>query len=202
MICQAQHVGSLAASADGKTLIYSESSERMDLARIRYDAVHKTTVGAAEDVGGAHTVYNFGISPDGKQLVYDTIGDTAENLWIVNVDGSGRRRLTSDGFRNREPQWSPKGDEILFYSDRSGHYDDWVIRSDGSGLRALTNGPKLNMQNGIWSPDGKRVLAGRFDTTLELDAEPKTPVTRRKRSRSTRWRGFSAMPGRWGRMAV
>jgi hypothetical protein len=33
------------------------------------------------------------------------------------------------------------------------------------------------MQNGSWSPDAKRVLAGRFGATLELDPQARTPVT-------------------------
>jgi dipeptidyl aminopeptidase/acylaminoacyl peptidase len=174
----ARSVGSLTISGDGKSLIYSESSQRFDLGRIGYNAARQTAVGSLEPLGGGHTVFNFSFSPDGAQLVYDTIGDTTENLWIMNADGSGRRRLTSDGYRNRGPQWSPEGNQISFYSDRFGHYDQWVIGADGSGLRPLTKGAKLDMQNGAWSPDGKRVLAGRFGETLELDARRQTPITK------------------------
>lgn len=173
----ARSVGSLAMSGDGKALIYSESSQHFNLGRIAYDAARQTALGTVQALGEGHTVLNFSFSPDGSRLVYDTIGDTTENLWIMNADGSGRRRLTSDGYRNRGPQWSPKGNEILFYSDRLGHYDDWVIGADGSGLRPLTNGPKLDMQGGTWSPDGKRVLAGRFGQSIELDSQRQTAIT-------------------------
>lgn len=174
----ARSVGSLAISGDGKSLIYAESSQRFNLARIPYDAARQTTVGAPQALADGHTVFGFSFSPDGSQLVYDTLSDTTENLWIMNADGSGRRRLTSDGYRNRAPQWSPQGNEILFYSDRFGHYDEWVIGADGSGLRPLTNGAELSMQNGAWSPDGNRVLSGRFGSdTLELDPHAATPIT-------------------------
>jgi Tol biopolymer transport system component len=114
-----------------------------------------------EPVAAEQAVSNLSFSPDGSKIVFDTLGDVSEELWIMNRDGTERRRLISDTFRNRAPQWSPDGEEILFLSDRSGQYGNWIIRSDGSGLRPLTTPKTPNMQKAVWSPDGARVLAGR-----------------------------------------
>jgi Tol biopolymer transport system component/serine/threonine protein kinase len=172
----AQQVGGMALSADGKSLIYSQTSQRSHLVRIGFDPQRRTVVGQPLPLAESNIIGNFTFSPDGSQIVYDTIGDTSENLWVANSDGSNRRRLTSDSFRNRSPQWSPRGDRILFYSDRSGHYDEWLINAAGSGLRALTAAPQdLRMQDGAWSPDGRRILVGRFEGGVELDPDAPKP---------------------------
>src|ERR1035438_8885043 len=77
----------------------------------------------------------------------------------MNVDGPGRRRLTSGPYKDRAPVWSPRGDEIVFFSDRAGSYDDWAIKTDGSGLRRLTALPKPDIQRSVWSPDGQQILS-------------------------------------------
>jgi len=99
--------------------------------------------------------------------VHDTVGDIHEDLWIVNLDGSGRRKLTSDSFRNRLPRWSPKGDEILFISTRSGQFQEWIIRPDGSGLRQLTDARSI-VNTGVWIDGGRRIVASLFGFGLAL----------------------------------
>jgi TolB protein len=173
----APYVGSLALSGNGQSLIYSQASQRLNLGRIGFDPVRRTVVGTPEPFADQHVAGGFSFSPDGSQIVYDTIGDSSENLWIMKSDGSGRRRLTSGGYRNRAPKWSPKDDEIVFYSDHAGHYDNWLIRVDGSGLHPLTNGTKPEMQDAIWSPDGKRILGGRFGGAVLLNPQALQPLS-------------------------
>jgi eukaryotic-like serine/threonine-protein kinase len=172
----AQFVGSLSLTSDA--LVYSQATQRNSLAWIAFDPVHGAVSGVPEAAGGEHVVSNFSFSPDGSKLVLDTLGEATENLWIMNADGSGRRRLTSDAYKNRAPQWSPNGEEILFFSDRSGRYESWLIRPDGSGLRPLTTDSHPYMQKAIWSPDGSRILAGRSPgSPVILDARAPQPVS-------------------------
>ena len=165
----AQYVGGLSLSADGGSFIYSRASQSNSLWSIRFDPVRLTASGGPEPAGGGHYVANFSFSPDGSKLVADTIGDNSEDLWVMNLDGSERRRLTSDSYKNRAPEWSPDGQEILFLSDRTGTYENWVIRTDGSGLRPLTRNSHPAMQKAIWSPDGSRVLAASNGLPAFLD---------------------------------
>jgi TolB protein len=49
-------------------------------------------------------------SPDGNHLVYvktDSKSVLLSELWIVNADGSGSRRLTAGGHLDTAPQWAP-----------------------------------------------------------------------------------------------
>ncbi|MBI2403420.1 MAG: PD40 domain-containing protein [Gemmatimonadetes bacterium] len=56
------------------------------------------------------------------------------------------------------PRWSPDGNGIAMFSNRSGPLQIWKIRPDGSGLTQLTHAPG-NVAYAVWSPDGRR-LAG------------------------------------------
>jgi Tol biopolymer transport system component len=57
-------------------------------------------------------------SPDGRQIVYtDMTGGPKRysQLWIVNADGSGRRRLSPRWLIGPvPPSWSPDGREVMF----------------------------------------------------------------------------------------
>jgi Tol biopolymer transport system component len=110
----------LSWSADGKKFIYSQAQRRINLSSIEFDKTRMVTIGdpAPADMG-ANNIANFSFSPDGTNIVYDTIGDPHEDLWISNPNGSGRRRLLAGGL-NRAPEWSPNGEEILFFSNRRG----------------------------------------------------------------------------------
>ena len=57
--------------------------------------------------------------------------------WVINVDGTGLKRLASIGSDEMSIAWSPDGSEIAF-SNLSATY---VMRADGGGLnRILTTG--------------------------------------------------------------
>lgn len=63
------------------------------------------------------------------------------------------RRLTSTPGYDAECSYSPKGDEILFVSDRDGDPDIYLMDSDGGNVRQLTNQPGYD-GGPFFSPDG------------------------------------------------
>jgi Tol biopolymer transport system component len=58
-------------------------------------------------------------------------------IYVVNSDGTGLKRLTKDPAIDGLPTWSPDGSYIAFLSNRGGEWAIWAIRPDGSGLRRL-----------------------------------------------------------------
>ena len=83
------------------------------------------------------------------------IGGT--KLFVVKLDGSGLRQLTSGTGDDATPIWSPDGSQVAFASTRSGNEEIWIVRADGTGLRNLTNHPAGD-SHPHWAPDGRRIV--------------------------------------------
>ena len=100
-------------------------------------------------------------SPDGRRIAFlrGRLRGTARrrdrcysyDLYVVNADGSGLRRLTRDTDGSKRMRscsqlvWSPDGRTIYF-----GRY---LVSTDGSGARRLPYIPLT----AVWSPDGRRI---------------------------------------------
>jgi Tol biopolymer transport system component len=86
------------------------------------------------------------------RLTFSAEGD----VWVMNADGSGRRRLTSDPEMDFDPAWSPDGSRIAFRSHRDGNEEVYVMAADGSAERNLTNNAGSDYSPS-WSPDGTTI---------------------------------------------
>ena len=98
-------------------------------------------------------------SPNGEKIAFTIEHPKAPaaqtrnlEIYVVNADGSGQRRLTRSTVRDNNPVWSPDGRRIAFESS----WQIWVMNADGSGKRRLTRQGVHNF-NPAWSPDGKRI---------------------------------------------
>jgi len=77
-------------------------------------------------------------------------------LYTINVDGSGEKRLTDSPGLDAFPAWSPDGERIVFATDRDGNWELYVMNAEGAGLRRLTNTPE-DESSPAWSPDGEKI---------------------------------------------
>ncbi len=92
-------------------------------------------------------------------------------IYIMNADGTNKRRLTFHSDNDQSPSFSPDGSQIVFASDRDGEdssassntkgiqrrtSDIYVMNADGSQLRRLTFTP-ANDYSPSWSSDGQRI---------------------------------------------
>ncbi|HSG81249.1 MAG TPA: PDZ domain-containing protein, partial [Gemmatimonadota bacterium] len=132
----------------------------LDLASERYGEVNidvvtdlATLKPRTENV--ADLISNGGISPAGMRAVMEARGDVftlpAEHGPILNL-------TNSSGVAERYPTWSPDGQSIAYWSDRSGEYELTVRPADGMGgeekLTSLGAGYRYTPQ---WSPDSKKI---------------------------------------------
>ena len=109
-------------------------------------------------------------SPDGRRIAYEqSIWESQRsNLYVMNADGSGRRRLTR--LRNaRSPAWSPNGAAIAFtHRPERGNREIFVLTLKTGKIRRLTR-TKADESLPQWSPDGRRIVYQRWNGASEED---------------------------------
>ena len=147
-----QHV---TISKDGRRIAYTSLVETMNVQKIAFDPASGVTRGAAQWITrGSRPLAQPDASPDGTSIAFNSSGKQ-EDIFIGRADSSGLQQLTDDAFKDRAARWSPDGQRIAFYSDRTGKYELWAINRDGSGLHQLTRSPGAHYP--VWSPDGRRM---------------------------------------------
>jgi len=120
------------------------------------------------------------LSPDGRRIAFaEEIGGGID-IFIMNVDGTGTRRLTNmtdERLGARGPAWSPDGTKLAFRSYVNP--DIYVINADGTGLVNLTKRPEPD-GSPEWSPDGRRIafvsVPDRRPTLYVMNADGSNPV--------------------------
>jgi Tol biopolymer transport system component len=99
------------------------------------------------------------VSPDGKTLVFDLLGD----IYSLPIGGGEARALTSGPAWDAQPRFSPDGSTIAFSSDRGGLENLWLMDADGGHPRALTAEKDAYVRSPAWTPDGAYVVARKED---------------------------------------
>jgi serine/threonine-protein kinase len=99
------------------------------------------------------------LSPDGKQLAV-TVTTAATDIWVKQLDRGPNIKLTFKGY-NYTASWTPDGQSVTFSSDADGKniFELWINRADGKGQPRLLLHDNRELDNPIWSRDGKWVVA-------------------------------------------
>ena len=107
------------------------------------------------------------ISPDGRTLVFDLLGD----LYTMPITGGRATLLLGGPAYESMPRWSPDGRRIAFTSDRDGIENLWTMDAGGGNLRQVSRDRERQVSNPAWTPDGQ-YLVGRkhFRNTRSLGA--------------------------------
>lgn len=153
------------ARVSGKSNIYVMNADGTNPVAVTSDGPLPDTVGSGDPTW----------SPDGTKLAFvsDRNGKRRQEIWVINVDGTGLTQLTTnvqlttDGqgpvySKDFEPAWSPDGSRIAFSSDRAGigNHELYVMNPDGTNAIRLTNTPNDD-RFPTWSPDSQKIAFSR-----------------------------------------
>ena len=124
------------------------------------------------------------VSPSGDKILYvrtemDIMKDgKSSSIWIMNIDGSNHKKLTSSLNNEFSPRWSPDGNMISYISNsEDGNGSEififWVESNQYTSISQL-NGSPTSLK---WSPDGNYIGFLMFvpDQTLQLVTPPTKP---------------------------
>lgn len=107
------------------------------------------------------------ISPDGRTLVFDLLGD----IYTMPIAGGQATLLLGGPAYETMPRWSPDGRRIAFTSDRDGLENVWTMNAAGADLRQVSRERERQVSNPAWTPDGQYLVARKhFRNTRSLGA--------------------------------
>jgi Tol biopolymer transport system component/imidazolonepropionase-like amidohydrolase len=107
------------------------------------------------------TWMNLDVSPDGKTIVFDLLGD----IYKMPISGGKAKILRSGMAYEVQPRFSPDGSKISFTSDAGGGDNIWIMNSEGENVRQLTKEDFRLLNNAVWTPDGNAVVARKHFTS-------------------------------------
>ena len=107
------------------------------------------------------TWMNLDVSPDGKTIVFDLLGD----IYSMPVSGGNATALRSGMAYELQPRFSPDGSRISFTSDAGGGDNIWIMDKDGENAKQLTKEDFRLLNNADWMPNGQAIVARKHFTS-------------------------------------
>jgi Tol biopolymer transport system component len=96
-----------------------------------------------------------------RLLTQNLIRPSRLDIYVMNADGTNRRRVTNNGAANFAPYMHPDGRRIIFSSnmdDPEGrNFDLYMINADGTGLERITASPDFDGFP-MFTPDGRSLV--------------------------------------------
>ena len=107
------------------------------------------------------TWMNLDVSPDGKTIVFDLLGD----IYTLPINGGEASALMTDIAWQMQPRFSPDGKHIAFTSDEDGGDNLWIMNRDGTNGKAVSKEEFRLLNSPAWSPDGNYLIGRKHFTS-------------------------------------
>ncbi len=131
-------------------------------------------------------------SPDGKHVLFTSTRDHMDmplgsvsderhypqgtELYVADIDGGHRRRLTDNVYYDAEVSMSPDGRRIVFSRQVDGALDLYLMNADGTAERKLTDTPDWQEGAPFFLPDSRTITTRAWSRALYGTQRP-TPMT-------------------------
>ena len=123
---------------------------------------YKTTEVATWNSAAGELFSTASFSPDGKMIAFSSTKSGTKNIWVTQTGSTEAIQITDDEFANTDPIYSPKGDEIAYFSDRIGSGQSgnstsgiWRVGALGGVPRMIAPLTDGNIELRRWSATGK-----------------------------------------------
>ena len=140
------------------------------------------------------------LSPDGRRAAVTVLDSTVNtrNIWVFDISRGIRTRVTFDPADDVSPTWSADGTQLVFASNRMGHFDIYRKSASGVGTEEVVFKDDSEKYPIAWSPDTRSILYWTFGPEgaqvrlLRLDDRTSTtfigpPANPARISRDGRW---------------
>ncbi len=107
------------------------------------------------------TWMNLDLSPDGKTIVFDMLGD----IFSMPATGGKATILRSGLAWEVQPRFSSDGKKILFTSDAGGGDNIWYMSADGTDAKQITKESFRLLNNADWIPNSDYFVARKHFTS-------------------------------------
>jgi len=79
-------------------------------------------------------------APEGNKLAYVSFENGSPDIFVINANGKGNKRLTDTPLRDENPCWTEDGNHILFSSNRNLNLsaEIYIMKSQGQSQTPLT----------------------------------------------------------------
>ncbi|HWY37133.1 MAG TPA: amidohydrolase, partial [Bacteroidia bacterium] len=113
------------------------------------------------------TWMNLDVSPDGKDIVFDLLGD----IYSMPITGGEAKLLRGGLPLEIQPRFSSDGTKISFISDAGGGDNVWVMNRNGADAKQITKEDFRLLNNAVWCSNGNYLIARKhFTSTRSLGA--------------------------------
>lgn len=158
----------MAALLTGALMSCGESNGKADPKNMQ-EVISRSEIKVEHGIMNPEVLYSFGrigsvaLSPDNSQILYQvsyvSIDQNKINpeLFVMNADGSDKKRLTFTNASEGNPQWIDDGKHIAFLSNENGSSQIWTMKPDGSGMHQISD-IEGGISGFVYSPDGTKVL--------------------------------------------
>jgi hypothetical protein len=95
------------------------------------------------------------LSPDGTRVVFVSTG---LHLYVEDIATQAVSQITGSTQTDEHPEWSPRGDRIVFTRrDSEERPELWIVGPTGGDRQITFGGPNTYSYDASWSPDGSHL---------------------------------------------